>query len=643
MDRSWMNLSRCTSSRTSSTINPTYPDIAYHQYARQDDMEGMLQDAFNMHSYGEQLFPPDFIASDDCNIGGNVITETGTSAPNEEPNEEVAKFYNLFNEMNEELYDGSKYLKLSFCIRLFHLKCLGGWTGNSFTMLLDLLREMFPFAKIPQSCQDMKRLIKDFGLGYDKIHSCPNDCMLYWGNQKNQQSCHVCGNSRWMNRNTEDVNVDEGGAQLRKKPIKLWEDEQPSNIQTKRRSRDESDDGSDEEDDPNEADLWKKKKTILNVDGKSKDNLQSRLDLVDMRIRRGLHPQELSNGKYRLSPLIFAMSKEEKEVFCTVLKDIKVPDAYASYISRCVPKQIEVLLLNYGEPIGKVEIAELDERSWVQAHRYVLFHHDSIEPLHKFHTKYRERLRRTQNCGIVVNSSITSYASARDSNPVEGNVEYYGLLTNIIKLDYYGKWKVVLFRCDWDDVNTARRIKNHKFSFTMVNFSGLIHTEEQLIDELYVFSSQVKQVFYSKDPTDEGKMCRRRLQDLSIVQNTPNSEEENSEQQTVIGSSNVPETLDDLAEFQSYLGIIARNANILPINYESWHHMPDSNKNQAFDNIKERFALEVSDDYIKALGKKWSDHRSTLKKQYFKKDISLEEILRNVPPGNVEVPMGRYG
>ncbi|MFQ6649834.1 hypothetical protein Gotur_022729 [Gossypium turneri] len=28
-----------------------------------------------------------------------------------------------------------------------------------------------------------------------------------------------------------------------------------------------------------------------------------------------------------------------------------------------------------------------------------------------------------------------------------------------------------------------------------------------------------------------------------------------------------------------YLGIIARNANLLPINYESWHHMPDNNKN----------------------------------------------------------------
>ncbi|PPR92021.1 hypothetical protein GOBAR_AA28674 [Gossypium barbadense] len=150
---------------------------------------------------------------------------------------------------------------------------------------------------------------------------------------------------------------------------------------------------------------------------------------------------------------------------------------------------------------------------------------------------------------------------------------------------------------------------------------------------------------YVRQDDMEGKMRRRRVRDLSIVQNTPNSKERNSEQQTVVGSSNVPETLDEPEEFQiesggtrrvrgrtllrdlydldpvervkvsrnthgqpvgsearllaGYLGILARNANMLPINYESWHHIPDSNKNQALANIKERFALEVSNDYIK--------------------------------------------
>ncbi|MBA0632355.1 hypothetical protein Godav_001114 [Gossypium davidsonii] len=48
----------------------------------------------------------------------------------------------------------------------------------------------------------------------------------------------------------------------------------------------------------------------------------------------------------------------------------------------------------------------------------------------------------------------------------------------------------------------------------------------------------------------------------------------------------------------------------------------------ALDNIKERFPLELSNNYVKkVLAKKWRDHKSNLKKEYFKKNISLEEKL----------------
>ncbi|KAK8290957.1 hypothetical protein V6Z12_D06G032100 [Gossypium hirsutum] len=73
---------------------------------------------------------------------------------------------------------------------------------------------------------------------------------------------------------------------------------------------------------------------------------------------------------------------------------------------------------------------------------------------------------------------------------------------------------------------------------------------------------------------------------------------------------------------------------MLPINYESWRQMPDSNKNQALDNIKVRFTLEVSDAYVKkALGKIWRDNKSTLKKNYYKTKTTLDEKLQNVLPG----------
>ncbi|KAK5776674.1 hypothetical protein PVK06_044634 [Gossypium arboreum] len=219
--KKWIFHGECTPSGASSTINSGYPYSGYRQYVREDDMEGMLRDAFNMRSEGFQSCPPNYVASDDYNIGGNTFMETGRSVPDEQPNEEAAKFYKLLGEMNEELYEGSKFSTMSFCVRLFHIKCLERWSGNSLTMLLELLREIFPFAKIPQSCKDMKKVIKDLGLGYNKIHSCPNDCMLYWGDRRNQQSCHVCGKSHWMNADAEDVNEDEYEPQSRRKPSKI--------------------------------------------------------------------------------------------------------------------------------------------------------------------------------------------------------------------------------------------------------------------------------------------------------------------------------------------------------------------------------------------------------------------------------------
>ncbi|XP_040965183.1 uncharacterized protein [Gossypium hirsutum] len=128
-------------------------------------------------------------------------------------------------------------------------------------------------------------------------------------------------------------------------------------------------------------------------------------------------------------------------------------------------------------------------------------------------------------------------------------------------------------------------------------------------------------------------MRRRKVRQLSLVPGTPNSAETNStDQQTAIGSKNISITpekpteiqienggtrgvrgctlLKDLYELDpaervkvcsnsfgqpvgsearllaGYLGILARNANMLPINFETWRQMPDSNNNQALDNVK---------------------------------------------------------
>ena len=55
---------------------------------------------------------------------------------------------------------------------------------------------------------------------------------------------------------------------------------------------------------------------------------------------------------------------------------------------------------------------------------------------YRFHTKDRERKRRTQNSGIVVTAGTSSFSTTRDQNPIFSDVTYYGILKRILELDY---------------------------------------------------------------------------------------------------------------------------------------------------------------------------------------------------------------
>ncbi|XP_073036927.1 uncharacterized protein [Primulina eburnea] len=76
--------------------------------------------------------------------------------------------------------------------------------------------------------------------------------------------------------------------------------------------------------------------TLLNIEGKTKDNIKSRLDLQEIGIRSALHPIEKGSSRVYMPPACYSMGKNEKGTFCKALKKVKVPDGYASNISQCV-------------------------------------------------------------------------------------------------------------------------------------------------------------------------------------------------------------------------------------------------------------------------------------------------------------------
>lgn len=76
--------------------------------------------------------------------------------------------------------------------------------------------------------------------------------------------------------------------------------------------------------------------TLLDIDSKTKDGLNARLDLGEIGIRPNLQPDEGDTGKTKLPHAPFNMDKEKKEMLCTMIKNCRTPDGCASNFSRCV-------------------------------------------------------------------------------------------------------------------------------------------------------------------------------------------------------------------------------------------------------------------------------------------------------------------
>ena len=51
--------------------------------------------------------------------------------------------------------------------------------------------------KLSLSMYEAKKTLNTLGMEYEKIHACPNDCILYRNELKDLSSCPTCGTSRW--------------------------------------------------------------------------------------------------------------------------------------------------------------------------------------------------------------------------------------------------------------------------------------------------------------------------------------------------------------------------------------------------------------------------------------------------------------
>ncbi|XP_074343040.1 uncharacterized protein LOC141680825 [Apium graveolens] len=117
-------------------------------------------------------------------------------------------FQRFVVDAEQPLFEGSECTKLQSMLKLHNWKARFGISDTAFTELLSSVGSILPKDNVlPPNAYEAKKTLSDLGLEYIKIHSCPNDCILYRGIHSDASQCPHCKLSRWKVRKNGQLRV----------------------------------------------------------------------------------------------------------------------------------------------------------------------------------------------------------------------------------------------------------------------------------------------------------------------------------------------------------------------------------------------------------------------------------------------------
>ncbi|XP_048596423.1 uncharacterized protein LOC125578149 [Brassica napus] len=155
--------------------------------------------------------------------GPNQTNDIAVETNDDDEAAEETEFRKTLRDAETSLYsDCIKQTKVSAIMGLYRFKVKSGVSENYFDQLLVFLQDMLPEDNVlPKSMDAIKKFLKIFGFGYDNIHACKNDCILYMKEFEKLECCPRCKVSRWeKDKNINELKVGIPAKVLRYFPIK---------------------------------------------------------------------------------------------------------------------------------------------------------------------------------------------------------------------------------------------------------------------------------------------------------------------------------------------------------------------------------------------------------------------------------------
>jgi hypothetical protein len=143
----------CPCSRCRGVVYKTKSEVQMHLLTKGFD-ENFVKEKGNVEPWtddrGLNVGPTDD-ASSATNLVSAIIRGASSGNNDEQPNESAKKFYDLLKDAQQELCPGSKLTKISFVVRLFQLKCMGGWSKENAGKTLELFSDALPPGHLSQT------------------------------------------------------------------------------------------------------------------------------------------------------------------------------------------------------------------------------------------------------------------------------------------------------------------------------------------------------------------------------------------------------------------------------------------------------------------------------------------------------------